>query len=226
MNQAELDKLVEAPNSWHMVRALAGIGLMCALLIVTTYELTFETIKQNKAEVLERAIFKVVPGAQSKTTFIVKDGQVEKLQGESNSGLKYYAGYDDSGKLIGVALEAAGQGFQDIVRVLYGFSPDKQAIVGMEVLESKETPGLGDKIEKDETFLKNFEALDVSLNESGDNLKNEIIFVKNGTKANPWELDGITGATISSKAIAAILQASASQNMPFLNQNIENFKQQ
>ncbi|KAA3660344.1 MAG: FMN-binding protein [Calditrichaeota bacterium] len=224
MNQAEMDKLAAAPNSWHMISALPSIGLMCALLIVTTYELTFETIKKNKAEVLERAIFKVLPGSEMKTTFAVADGQVEKLVGEGKGQQKYYAGYDANGQLIGIALEAAGQGFQDVVRVLYGYSPEKKAIVGMQVLESKETPGLGDKIEKDDAFLNNFEALDVSLDSNGENLKNEVIYVKNGTKSNPWEIDGITGATISSKAIAAILQASASENVPVLNKNLEKLK--
>ncbi len=74
-----------------------------------------------------------------------------------------YAGYDENDKLVGVAVEASGQGFADILRILYGYDPDKQKIVGFYVLESKETPGLGDKIEKDLNFLANFKALDVSL---------------------------------------------------------------
>ncbi len=226
MNQPELEQMTAAPNSWHMIRALAGIGLMCALLIVSTYELTFDIIKQNKAEVLERAIFKVLPGAESKAIFIVKDGQVEKLIGDGNGETRYYAGFDANDDLVGVALEAGGQGFQDVIHILLGFNPEKQIIIGMQVLESKETPGLGDKIEKDPAFQKNFEALDVALSDDGSSLKNEIVFKKNGTKSNPWELDGITGATISSKAIAAILQASASQNMPVLYKNREKFKQQ
>ena len=45
-------------------------------------------------------------------------------------------------------------GYQDVIRILlYGYSPEHQAIVGMRVLESRETPGLGDKIEKDPAFL-------------------------------------------------------------------------
>lgn len=224
MNQAAIEQAA-TPNSWHMIRALAGIGLMCALLIVGTYESTFDIIKQNKAEVLERAIFKVLPGAKSKATFILKDGRMEKLVGDGNGETRFYAGYDDNGDLVGVALEAAGQGFQDVIRILLGYDPAKQLIVGMQVLESKETPGLGDKIEKDPAFQKNFEAMDVSLNDDGSALKNAIVFRKNGTKTNPWELDGITGATISSKAVTAILLASASQNVPVLVQNLEIFKQ-
>jgi electron transport complex protein RnfG len=84
-------------------------------------------------------------------------------------------------------------------------------VVGFYVLESKETPGLGDKIEKDENFLANFKALDVSLNEEKTGLKNDVVPVKNGTKKNPWEVDSITGATISSRAIADIINTSMHQ---------------
>ena len=61
----------------------------------------------------------------------------------------------------------------------------------MKVLESKETPGLGDKIEKDADFVGQFEGALIPLlgvkarNASGD----------------PHEIDMITGATISSRTI-------------------------
>jgi electron transport complex protein RnfG len=38
--------------------------------------------------------------------------------------------------------------------LLFGYDPEQQKIVGFYVLESKETPGIGDKIEKD-PFLSN-----------------------------------------------------------------------
>ncbi len=45
-------------------------------------------------------------------------------------------------------------------------------------------------------------------------LKNKVIPVKHGTKENPWEVDGITGATISSRAIGNIIGASTEQWVP------------
>ena len=112
-----------------------------------------------------------------------------------------YAGYDENDKLVGIAVPASGMGFADVLKVLYGYDPEKQAVVGFYVLESKETPGLGDKIEKDPNFLANFSALDVSLSDNFSEIKNTVVPVKNGAKKNPWEIDGITGATISSRAI-------------------------
>ena len=54
-------------------------------------------------------------------------------------------------------------GYQDVIRVLYGYSFDTEAIIGIRVLESKETPGLGDKIETDPDFLGQLEARSRSL---------------------------------------------------------------
>ena len=66
----------------------------------------------------------------------------------------------------------------------------------MQVLESRETPGLGDKIIKDLDFLDNFTALEV---------EPEILAVASGTRTKANEVDSISGATISSKAVIKII---------------------
>ena len=77
------------------------------------------------------------------------------------------------------------------------------AIVGMAVLESKETPGLGDKIEKDAAFLANFERLDVTVAADGRSLVHPLELVKPNQKTRPWQIDGISGATVTKDAIVA-----------------------
>jgi electron transport complex protein RnfG len=93
-------------------------------------------------------------------------------------------------------MPAAGPGFQDTIAILYGFKPGDKLVVGMEVLESRETPGLGDKIYKDAEWVAGFSALSV---------EPEIFAVKKGTKSSANEIDAITGATISSKAVVRII---------------------
>ena len=66
----------------------------------------------------------------------------------------------------------------------------------MEILESRETPGLGDKIYKDAAFVANFDDLSI---------EPEIVTVKRGTKSAPNQVDAITGATISAKAVVRII---------------------
>ena len=225
MNEAKQAHTVAPASSMKMLRAMVGIGIMCALLIVLTYEGTLPRVERLKAEALEKAIFKVIPESTTKKTFELDEANsfAESSGGDKEAQL-VYAGYDDSGNLKGIAIEASGIGFADIVRILYGYDLEKQAVVGFYVLESKETPGLGDKIEKDDNFLANFDALDVSLAEDLSALKNTIVPVKSGAKENPWEVDCITGATITSKAIGNMLGTSTEQWVPLLYQNKEIFE--
>lgn len=211
-------------DSMRMLVAMVGIGLFCGLMIVLTYEGTKPRIERLKAEALERAIFRVVPGTTQIAAFSYVGSQFSRLDDDQESAsTQIYGGYNEEGKLMGLAIEAAGQGYADIIRILYGYDPAQQAVVGFYVLETKETPGLGDKIEKDPVFLANFEALDVSLNEDNA-IANAIVTVKSGEKTNPWEVDGITGATISSRAIGDILAESTGKWVPAINGNIDQLK--
>ena len=208
-------------NSVRMILTMGGIGLLSGILIVLTFQWTFPTIKRNKAIALERAIFEVVPGAQTKAVFKLVGTSLQPLEGEDERAIKYYACYDADRRLVGVALEAQGQGFQDVLRVLYGYSPRKHGVVGLKVLESKETPGLGDKIETDPDFRANFETLDVTLDEEKTRVSHPIEMVKHGKKTEPWQVEAITGATISSRAIANILRESTAKSVPVIEGNLE-----
>jgi electron transport complex protein RnfG len=222
MNQPDPKYQQAMGSSRKMLQAMVGIGLLCALLIVLTYEGTASRIEHNRAEALERAIFRVLPGTETTAPYQLNEQDMLVVPPpETQNGNIVYAGFDGSGKLTGVAITASGQGYADVLRILYGYDPEKEAVVGIYVLESKETPGLGDKIEKDPDFLKNFEALDVSLNEEGTALKNRVVPVKSGTKENPWEVDGITGATISSRAIGNILGNSTEKWIPLIHNQQE-----
>lgn len=215
-------------NSFEMIRTLTVVALLSGLLIVLAYKTTLPRITHNKREALKRAVNEVIPGPPaSRATFEIGEEGLTRLDADATPDPKKayaYAGYDESGQFIAVALEASGQGYQDVIKILYGYSPERNTITGMYVLESKETPGLGDKISKDEDFVGNFDALDVTLNADKTALANPIIYVKNGTKANAWEIDGITGATISSKAIGRLLNKSAGRLIPFIAEHLEHLE--
>ncbi|MFL1013098.1 FMN-binding protein [Flavisericum labens] len=216
MSEVANMKTQNGASSKKMLLAMVGIGIISALLIVSTFELTLPRVQRLKAEALEKAIFEVLPGTISTRAFGVNtSGELFKMQEGNKNETTVYAGYDKNGNIIGYAIEASGQGYADIIRILYGYEPDKEILIGFQVLESKETPGLGDKIEKEEQFLNNFKALDVSLSSSGE-LQNKVITVKQGEKQNPWEIDGITGATISSRAIGNIIGTSTAELVPIL----------
>ena len=197
----------------RMLRTLGLVAMLSGLLVVLTYRFTLPIIEENKRLAIERALFKVIPGAVTRQDFVITADGIHSAE-QGFEGTTLYAGYDQDGRLKGVALEAAAAGYQDVIPILYGYDPYCQCIRGIEVLKMTETPGIGDKIAKDPVFLKNFEALDARLNAAGDGLEHAIVSVKHGSKTDPWQIDAISGATISSKAVARMLNESARGMLP------------
>lgn len=202
-----------------MIVTLVAVAAISGILIVVVFQLTLPTITEKKAAALREAVFEVIPSAVRVVAFEVDGDALAPVPDGESRGPRVYAGYGGSGELMGVAIEAQGKGYQDTIKVIYGYSPQRQSIVGMRVLESKETPGLGDKIGKDPAFLKIFTDLDVQFDDSG-KPRHEITIVKSGKRTQRWQIDAITGATISSKAIGAILSKSVKRHIPRVRKNL------
>jgi electron transport complex protein RnfG len=197
-----------------MVRALVGVGLVCGLLIVLADQGTRERIAANRLHARQSAVLQVLPGAERSATFRLGERGAERVPDDTTGEDLVFAGFTGTGALVGIAVEASAMGYQDVVKLIYGVSLDEQAIIGMRVLESRETPGLGDRVDTDPSFRANFEALDVTVVDG--RLAHEIEAVKHGTKSKPWQVDCITGATITSKAVAEALRTSTNEVVPRL----------
>lgn len=201
---------------------MGAVGLIASVLLVATYQITNPYIEANRAAYLEQAVLNVLPGAVRKVTFVrTSDDSLSPASTGNAEGFRLHAGYDQDDTLVGVAVEAQGQGFADVLSLLYGYVPECECIVGMKVLASKETPGLGDKIETDPEFRSNFDSLAAGLNNEGTGLSHPILMVKKGTAAEPWEITAITGATISSRAVAEIIDDSAEDVLPLILANLD-----
>jgi H+/Na+-translocating ferredoxin:NAD+ oxidoreductase subunit G len=216
---------VQRPSSLKMIGTLGSVAMVSGLLIVCTYQVTLPGIQANKRAAIESAVFKVLPGAETSRTFQVEGDGFTAIEGENPATDKVYTGYDESGKLIGVAIEAKGQGYAGDIKVIFGYSPDRQCVIGFEVLESNETPGLGDRIAKDPAFLVNFDGLAAQVNADGTGLAHAIQFVKNGEKTDPWQIDGITGATISSTAVASMINGRSQTVIPAIMKHLDDLKE-
>ena len=195
-------KETSSPSSLRLVLTLAIAGLVSGMAIIGIYEATLPTITENKARELREAVFKVLPGVSQMQALVYRDGELIVVEAPDKDEPVIYGGYDEQGDFVGYAMPAAGPGFQDTIGILDGYKPAEKIVVGMEVLESRETPGLGDKIYKDAVFVGGFSALSV---------EPEIVAVKKGTKSQPNEIDAITGATISSKAVVRIINETHAQ---------------
>jgi electron transport complex protein RnfG len=203
---------VKRAGPFRLVATLGIAGFFSGMVLVTVYLATQPLILRNQAEALEAAIYRVLPGSTTRKAFVLQDGALVPLEGEEE-GLPLsdavFGAYDEEGELVGFGIPSEGAGFQDTIKLIYGYNPEKKEIIGMEVLESKETPGLGDKIMKDQDFLENFESLSV---------EPEVVAVKPGAKANSNEVDTISGATISSKAVVNIINEGNRRWMDLVSQ--------
>lgn len=205
-----------APKSLRLVLSLGIIAMMSGFLVVLAFQLTAPRIAANQQAALENAVFSVLPSASGKRNFILNQDGIKELANADAANANLYLGYDSTGALVGCAMEASARGYQDVVKLLYGYSIDSQCVIGITILQSTETPGLGDKVESDPAFLDNFECLDASLSKQSQMIANPIITVKNGHKSNPWEIDGISGATVTSTAIGNALRESTTQMLPLI----------
>jgi electron transport complex protein RnfG len=183
----------------RLIATLGIAGFFSGLVLVTVFLATQPLILRNQAEALEAAIYRVLPGSITRKAFVL-EGQALVPVEDDGGGLPLsdavFGAYDETGNLVGYGIPAEGAGFQDTIKLIYGYEPTSNKIVGMEVLESKETPGLGDKIIKDQDFVESFKALSI---------EPEVVAVKPGTSSKANEVDTISGATISSKAVIKII---------------------
>jgi electron transport complex protein RnfG len=201
----KIDPAPSEPSALRLILTLGLAGLLSGLIIVVAYRATQPSITAYQAEQLRLAVFKVLPGVTRIQRMVYQDGHLAASEDADKQAV--YAGYDAANRFVGYAIPGEGPGFQDTIRLLYGYLPDSKTVVGMEILDSRETPGLGDKIFKDAAFVANFKNLKIDP---------MIVAVKKGRKAAPNEIDAITGATISSKAVARIInQANALWTLRF-----------
>jgi electron transport complex protein RnfG len=189
---------IEQPSSQRLIASMAIAGFISGIIIISIYLLTFDTIKENKARELQDAVFKVIPGVSKmqKLHFSETENKLLAVYTDEVDEEMIFAGFDPQGKFVGYAIQGAGPGFQDTIKLLFGYRRTDSNITGMEVLDSRETPGLGDKIYKDLNFVNEFKNLPI---------ESKIKAVKIGKKTQANEIDAITGATISSKAIVKII---------------------
>ena len=102
------------------------------------------------------------------------------------------------GRPVGWVAKVAGQGYADKIELLVGFDYAMDTITGLFVLNQKETPGLGNKI-TELSWRGQFKNKSTGM---------PLVVVKTEAKAD-HEIDAITGATISSRSVAGIINAAA-----------------
>jgi len=171
-------------NVFQMLIVLTLIGLISGGLLSMVSNWANPFIDINKQKATEEAIYLVHPSGKS----------YEKVQ---VSEMELYKVFDENKENIGYAFVYDGNGFQGKIRIITGILPDLSKITSIEILEQTETPGLGTKI-----LEQPFKGFFNGLNSSG-----SLGWVKEGNSPGDNEVVAITGATISSKSVVAIINA-------------------
>ena len=182
---------------------LTIICLITASLLTGVYLLARPKILAQKAQAEKEALEEVIPEAKCFEP-VIRDREVTYFRAYSSV---------DKRKILGYAFRAEAQGYSSIIETMAGVDSQGK-ITGIKILAQNETPGLGAKINEivaEKTLWQAIKALvvrekkvpDVSgqpwfCEQFKDKKIKDLIVVKAATKKN---IQAITGATISSKAI-------------------------
>ncbi len=109
----------------------------------------------------------------------------------------------------GVGFVAGGMGFWDRIECVVVLSPDLRKVLNVQVLEQKETPGLGARIEEP-WFTDQFKGLALAWDDSQGQ---RVLVGANPAPNAANEVDAITGATQTSMAL-----------MRFFNEELDAFR--
>jgi electron transport complex protein RnfG len=183
----------------RLLVTLGAGGALAGLLLVLAYGWTLPAIEANRAHALHAAVNEVLKAPARFETLYVVGSRITPKPPPGTDPKKFeqvYVGYGPDGRRVGFAMVAGEAGFQDVIQLIFGYDPGRGQLLGMKVLESKETPGLGDKIEKSRAFVSQFDGAQPPL---------DAVKRREGKRANPREIDMITGATISSRAVIRII---------------------
>jgi electron transport complex protein RnfG len=178
----------EMPDIAKYIITLTVICIIAAAVLAGVYNVTKEPIAISERQEKLKAIKEVLPPFSNEP-----DKEEEKLlikdrETEVEKDIYFYPGKNKEGQLVGVAIQTVSKtGYGGDIAFMIG-ADMKGEIQGLYILNYAETPGLGSKINED-WFKNQFVGKSLS--------KNKLSVKKDG-----GEIDSITGATISSRAVS------------------------
>ncbi len=197
---------------------LAVIGAIAAFILAMTDNVTREPIKVNQKKNTLAALQSVLPPFNNPL-----DENTITVESEDKVPVKYYGAKDASGKLVGIAAETYSvKGYAGKVVVVVGFNPDDK-IRTVVVTQQNETPGLGTVVCQRKQVTTIFDLFGGKKTDANALPPNPILDQFGGHAAvagdswqTPWtvkkdsgQVDYMTGATISSRAVTEAVNRAA-----------------
>jgi electron transport complex protein RnfG len=177
---------------WKSGVNLAVIAAFCTSLVALTWAFTAERIETNQQEWLERSLKPALAGLffdSPVTESMITLQPPHELPGNETAVVyRVYAGVEPVAALFVIS---ARDGYTGPIRILVGVAMDG-TVTGVRVLEHRETPGLGDRIELTKSnWVLQFD---------GQSLKNPEAS-RWSIKSDGGDFDQLTGASITPRAI-------------------------
>ncbi len=163
-----------------------------------------ERIERNQKAKLQRIILSVlqIPWNGKPSDEKVNQTFETRIKSIQVEGTTLYLGYDEEGKtILGYAFPVGGPGFWGPIFGMVAVDSEASKILGIAFYKHAETPGLGARITED-WFKNQFKGLPIFRVKEG----LLIFYLKpEGTGEAPNELDAVTGATGTSRAVEGFL---------------------
>ncbi len=171
---------------------LAVIAAICTALVALTYRLTAERIVANEQAWLERSLQPALSGlfydsGVTESKIIIPPPH--ELPGSETAII--YRVYAEGAPVAALLIVSARDGYAGPIRILAGI--DTMGVVtGVHVLEHRETPGLGDRVESTRSdWVKQFNGRSLLDPEP----------TGWAIKGDGGQFDQLTGASVTSRAI-------------------------
>jgi len=171
---------------------LAVIAAICTTLVAVTYQSTDERIAANEKAWLERSLQPALSGLfydSGVTESRVILQPPHDLPGSEAAVI--YRVYAEDAPVAALFVVSARDGYSGPIRILVGIDIDGK-VTGIHVLEHRETPGLGDRVESGKTdWVKQFDGRSLVDPEPA----------KWKIKGDGGQFDQLTGASVTPRAI-------------------------
>ena len=182
---------------------LMVICLLAGLALALTKRLTGAKIKEQVHKKQIRALRVVLPKARSFSS--------QQTAGE----IDFYRGYSSPGEVVGYAFAGSARGYSSEIRLMVGIDT-RGTVTGIEVIEEKETPGLGDKISRvpcDRTLWQALAGKGATAEIFRPPFQKQFVGKKLDdlrviTGPTDRDIQAITGATITSRAVTKAVRES------------------
>jgi electron transport complex protein RnfG len=178
---------------------LAAIAAICTTLVASTYQLTEQRIEANEQAWLERSLQPALSG-------LFYDGSVteskiivpppHELPG-SDAAIIYRV-YAQGDPVAALFVVSARDGYSGPIRILVGIDTEG-IITGVHVLEHRETPGLGDRVESTKSdWVRQFDGHSLVDPDPGGW----------AIKGDGGQFDQLTGASVTPRAIIKAIKST------------------